>query len=86
MELTGMQTMSVDVSELDKLIKSVSDDMNARQSRIGQERSAERGVRVLFSAVRTSQAGSHTVSVPTMVPTLQPSPLRAATTVPCPAI
>ena len=33
-----MQTMSVDVSELDKLIKSVSDDMNARQSRIGQER------------------------------------------------
>lgn len=38
MESTDVQTMSVDVSELDKLINKVSDDMNARQSRIGQER------------------------------------------------
>ena len=38
MESTDVKTMSVDVSELDKLINKVSDDMNARQSRIGQER------------------------------------------------
>lgn len=38
MESTDVKTMSVDVSELDKLINKVSDDMNARQSRIEQER------------------------------------------------
>lgn len=38
MESTDAKTISVDVSELDKLINKVSDDMNARQSRIEQER------------------------------------------------
>lgn len=50
MESTDVKTMSVDVSELDKLINKVSDERTSVPYRTGT--SAERGVRVLFSAVQ----------------------------------
>lgn len=59
MESTDVKTMSVDVSELDKLINKVSDDMNARQARIGQERQ-QSVVAASYSQASNITSGNYT--------------------------